>query len=278
MTIYSALRQVKLGFVSPRGSLAVSESVMKVPGRSSISFVLLSVLLTAPAAFASTNALPAPVRTLESLVSEWIKLRSEIAAEERELAERELQWNEEIRLLETEKVELEKELADADAVLTSAQQERAGLLEDNRGMQEALAALEPILDRAEAELRRWEKRVPPSLCKDLLPLFAKLPPAQSGGEKGDVAQRLQAVIALYTQIESLQHGIHVTREMLPTTAASRRELDVLYIGLAAGFGVSPDNQAAVVGKLSEEGWTWESRNDLAQKVRRALNIFNREAV
>jgi hypothetical protein len=244
--------------------------------------ILLSVLamaacLPAQSAAAETNVAPLSVHSLESLVSEWVGLRSEIAAETRGLREKKLQWTEEIKLLETEKLELEKEIADADALVTSAEQKRADLLESNRRMQEALAGLEPVLDRAEAELRLWKTRIPASLGAELVPLFSRLAVRQSPGADRGVAERLQVVIALYTQIESLQCGVHVAREVLSFGAGGRREVDVLYMGLAAGFAVSPDNRAAAIGTLSKGGWTWKPRDDLAPGIRKAIAVFNREA-
>jgi len=260
--------------VSRRRSLAVSKFIMKPLKRIPI-LVAAAACLLAQTVVAATNTAAPSARMLESLVSEWVKLRAEAEAEKRETRESELQWNEEIKLLETEKAELNKELADADAVLASSVEERAALLEDNRRMENALSRLEPVLDRAETELRRWRSLVPPSLSAETEPLFAKLGPPRSQAVAG-VAERLQVVIGLYTQIENLQHGIHVGKEMPAIAGSPRRELDVLYLGLAAGFGVSPDNKAAAVGMLSAEGWTWKARDDLAPQVRRALNVFNRE--
>ena len=89
-------------------------------------------------------------------------------------------------------------------------------------------------------------------------------------------RRLQLVIALYTQIENLQHNIHVTKDVLPTDAGTKKEVDVLYLGLSRGFAVSRDNKWAAVGIPDVNGWQWAPDNTIAKQVEEAVAIFNRK--
>lgn len=255
------------------GSIAHMRTLLKC---FTVVLVTVTCIFVARPTVAQTNRVVFEVRTLESLVTEWVRLRSQIATEARDWQEKKLHWMEEIRLLEAEKAELEKELAAADARVTSAEEKRADLIDSKQQKDGALTALEPVLDRAEAELRQWKARIPPSLRLALDPLFAQLSATPQPTASHDVSRRLQLVIALYTQIESLQHGIHVSREMLPIGNSGRREVDVLYTGLARGFAVSADDSEAAVGIPVEDGWRWQTRPALAPQIRKAIAVFNRE--
>ena len=92
------------------------------------------------------------------------------------------------------------------------------------------------------------------------------------------AARLQRIVALYTEIEKLQHDIHVVKEVLAMPDGSRKEVDVCYLGLARAFAVSPDNAWAGVGVPSSRGWHWETRTAIADRVRLAISIFSREKI
>ena len=226
---------------------------------------------------AASGAPGASVQTLEALVAEWVELRSQLADETREWEEKQRHWSTEADLLETEKASLEQELAEANAQVTSAEEKRAGLLEKKEALAQSLEALAPLLDRSEADLRQWIARVPPPLQTKLGKLPAQLPATQSEAEAVPVTRRLQVVIALYTQIETLQHAVHVTPELLPADAGRRRELDVIYIGLARGFAVSSDNLWAAVGMPHDDGWRWTARPALAPAIRQAIAVADRRA-
>ena len=83
-------------------------------------------------------------------------------------------------------------------------------------------------------------------------------------------------MALYTEIEKLHHDIHDLKELLTMPDDSRREVDVLYLGLARAFAVSTDNAWAANGTPTGKGWHWETRENIADPVRRAISIYKRE--
>jgi hypothetical protein len=56
-------------------------------------------------------------------------------------------------------------------------------------------------------------------------------------------------------------------------------VDVLYLGLAAGFAVAPDGASAALGQPGESGWTWRAApaGETADAIRRAIAVHRREA-
>ena len=236
--------------------------------------IVLTVLLLLPSVGRAQAANPT-VKSLEELVSKWSDLRTRIAAEKRDWKEQKTRLAEEARLLEGEKKSWTEELARTQASASSTEKEQAELRERAKKLSESLAAMRPLIDRAEADAAGCRARVPGSLEGQVRKIFEKLPKTQAEADGIPVIERLQTLIALYTQIETLQHGVHVRKELVAVNGGRKRELDVLYLGLARGFAVSADDEWAAVGTPGPEGWTWKPAPDRAANIRKAISVFDR---
>lgn len=215
----------------------------------------------------------ADVRTLEGLVGEWVDLRGAIAAETRDRATEEERLRAEISLLREELAMLERQrVSEGEDVMEA---EQAALLARKAVMKRAIEGLEPVLDRAEERLRAWEAAIPPALSEPLRESFRALP--AHAGRRESTARRLQVVLALYAQIEALQHKVHVGRELLRVQPDERREVDVLYLGLARGFAVSHDGRDAWIGEPSDNGWRWTPSVRHGGAIQEAIRVARREA-
>lgn len=234
----------------------------------------LCLLLIASSAVAQ-EAEPS-LSALESLVGEWSQLRVAIADEQRVWREQETQWRSEIALLKQEQSSLRAEIESATAVETSFEAERSDVAFDRERLALVLDGLSPLLARAERDLRAWPARLPPPLREPLAPAFQRLPENEDDAASYSHGARLQTIVALYSEIEKLQQGLHTVKEVLALPDGSRREMDVFYVGLARGFAVSGDTAWAGIGTPSHSGWTWDARPEIAAEVRRAVAVSHRE--
>ena len=226
----------------------------------------------------AVGARPAEIPELEAMVGRWLDTRSEITAERMAWQEQERQLKEELALLETERTRLAAEVAAHQAETTGRDREEGGAVEESERLQAALDATVPVLQRAESELRAWEKRVPAGLRPELEPLFAALPATEEAASRASLGERGQRVVALLAGLETIQARIHVAAETLPAPDGTRRRVDALYLGLARGFAVSADNRWAAVGEPGPDGWSWSERPDLAPSARAAIQMVRREEV
>ena len=236
----------------------------------------LSSCLLAERAPAGETPPAAELQTLDGLVGRWMALRTTLAEETREWEERRRQWEDEISLLEKEAEALQRERVDGDTFASSFETKRAEALARKERMEMELRKLRAGLDRAEADLRRWNGRIPASLRPPLASGFAALPATQKQADKQPLVRRAQTVVALYTQIETLQNQFHAVRETLDVEG-TRRQVDALYLGLARAFAVSPGNDWAAVGVPSDSGWAWTPAPGEEDAVRLAINVLNRQA-
>lgn len=223
---------------------------------------------------ADDPALPS-VATLEALVSEYVQIRSTVAREKREWSEQEKHWRSETELLETEKAQIQEALERLSEQEKRLNTEQAEQKARQSALDAAIGALPALLDQAEARLRQWRPRIPSPLSEPMDQAFREIPADPSAARLEDALRRLQRVAALYAQIEQIQARIHVVKERLPVDATTRREVDVLYLGLARAFAVSTDNQWAAAGHPTDSGWVWKSDAHLAASVRRAIEAHNR---
>ncbi|MCE9613467.1 MAG: DUF3450 domain-containing protein [Lentisphaerae bacterium] len=233
--------------------------------------MVLPLFHAAPTRAEDTNALP----SLEGLVRQWVDLRTQTASESRAAVEQEQHLRTEIDILERERASLQSQRDDLDR----QQQARAADLNAQSARQAQLKAtldgLRPAVERAEADLRRWQPRIPEPLSGPVAADFQQL--SSSAARPGDepLAQRLMVALALYTRIEALQGSMNVVKQILTDGQGGRREMEVLYLGLARGFAVSPDDQWAAVGVPAADGWHWEARPALAEAIRRAIELQQR---
>jgi len=230
------------------------------------------VLCMSPMVQAQTNTLS----DLDGLVGKWINLRSSIADEQREWDVRKARWEEELQLLKQESDTLDRQLKTFSDDGSKEDSERSELLSKKERMNANLNSFGDVLSRSEKTLIQWKAVIPESLRLPMDGLFDLLPATEKAAEKLERTKRVQTVIALCTQIETLQHEFHTTREVLEIESGGRRQVDVLYVGLSCAFAVSSDNDWAAVGVPGTPAWKWAVRPEIAKEVRNAIDILNRQ--
>jgi hypothetical protein len=220
----------------------------------------------------SVAAGEAPVSELQGVVSEWIDLRSTISREQQD-------WDGEAERLETylavlvrRRDGLAAEVASNEAVRSSAA-DRVGALGQRRGELEAmLAEFEPHLAQAELAAEQWLTLIPEVLHKEL-PSAGGAAPAT---EPMTVAARLQRYLSLCADLEALRSRVHVTRQEVETEG-QRYEYQMLYLGTAQAYGITPDHAKAVWGVPATSGWRWRRIDAQAQEIAVAIDILAGDA-
>jgi hypothetical protein len=220
---------------------------------------------------------PAPAREptlsdLDTLTGRWISLRGTLAEEKRLWRNRKAAWEEEIALLEQQSEALGAELDTTREVLSTAEQRRADALARREEAESELGNADAVMDAAMRRIRRFASLIP-------VPLRAQLPTELQSLLEADAgnlprAQRAQRMVAFLSTLESMQNRYHAVQQTLETDSG-RRQVEVLYIGLARGFAVSPGNDWAAVGVPGETGWIWTPDAVEPAKVRKLLDVYHR---
>jgi len=218
---------------------------------------------------------PATLTTLEGLVGQWVGLHSQIAAEQQAWTRQEQQWRQEIALLNEEERRLEENIRKAETFDAAKESRASDQLARKTALQSALAEVDQIVERTAAEFAELIPRIPPSLVSEDFSLACR--ELMQTGHPGSSARRVQLLVGALAELETLQNRSHAVRELIDPGTGGRREMDVVYLGLARGFAVSPDDTTAATGHPSQTEWQWSLAPAIANEVRQLVRIQNKEA-
>ena len=151
-------------------------------------------------------------------------------------------------------------------------------------------ALKKEVEDKSAMLRRTREATRAEGLK-LLAVFDILPPTLKTPLQG-LAERVRGVLEvdanvsaperlrLLTTFAGSLHGAlnssHAGKQMVKVGDEPEREMDVLFLGAAAGYYVSPGDRRAGLLTRDAEGWHAEPRNEIAGDVREAIAIIKKE--
>ncbi len=223
----------------------------------------------------SSPAASPSLTTLEELVGQWVDLRGQTATEKRDWDRQAEQWHREIALLREEEQRLDDQLERATQFEAAKESRASDQLARKADLRKALTGVDRVVDRAAAQLSQLLPMIPtPLRSTDITRACREL---TDTSRPDSAARRVQLLVGVLGEIEMLQNQNHVARELLELETGQRCEMDVVYLGLARGFAVAPDDSAALQGIPSESGWTWTAMpaSD-AGAVRTMVRILNEE--
>ncbi len=224
-----------------------------------------------------SSAQPESVDTLEGLVGEWVALRRQIESEQQAWKQKSRQLMLELDLLEKEEKQLDAQIEQARSFEADKESRTAEQLAKKTEFANSLAKIDPIVERTIAAIKEISRRIPVSLQSAQLEKMISSFEADKG-RSSDPARRLQLTLSALHEIGQLQNSIHVTRELLTIEGEpQRREMDVIYLGLARAYAVSPDDRVAAIGSLSGTSWKWVVNSDIGASVRQMVSEHLEEA-
>jgi hypothetical protein len=230
---------------------------------------LLTIILSLFFGIFSVEA--SDLNSLEALVDQWVGLRKEIAQEKQTWNRQQQQWRQEIDLLEKESKLLDEEIAKARKFEATNAGEIAEQLKRRETLRKTVNEVGIIVDKTAAELSETVPMIPKPLRTERMIHLE----SENGRNTLPVTQRLQLLAAAMSEIEKTENEIHAVRELL-VIDGQRREMDVVYLGLACGFAVSPDNSTAAYGYPAKDSRQWTTAPGLASEVRKLIDIKNHE--
>lgn len=228
------------------------------------------------AAIAKINAQAADALSTRSMIEQWIQAEKAVnkAKSDWRLDRQNLIIHK--RLLDSEKKSLDEQLNGLDKNQISVSEKRKGLNTSIASLASTQAILENRLKESEAKLETLLPKLPPLLRKKI---EARMPapntnPTTTSQQASKLVRRLQKLIGIWTEIHQFQNEVTVVKQVIPLVDTSEVEAEVLYLGLAQAFFVTPDNQRSGIGKSEASGWVWTEIPKLGPEVRNTLNALN----
>lgn len=224
----------------------------------------------AAAAPASGKAAPTLDETRLTL-SKWIETQQIISKERNDWQQGKEILQGRIDLVGKEVSQLKDRIAQSEAAVVESQKKRDDLTAQNAQLKEVGAQLATTVTQMEAQVQKLAKLAPEGVATKLLPLLQRIP-ADANTTRVSVAERFQNVLGILNELNKANSEITIAYEIRQLADGSSSEVQVIYVGLAQAYYLSPRGEAGI-GKPTENGWVWRPATDQAGAIFTALEII-----
>ena len=210
-------------------------------------------------------------------VAQWVELEKNISRER-------LAWDEKKRLLEdmtavaeAEIATIKEQLEDLSVAADESERRRIELVKKSDTHAGLSSSVKIALDSFEIRLKTLFPRLPKPLVDKLKMIMDRLPDDSTKTSLG-IAARMQAVIAMITEIQRFDRVVTTGEELMNLSDGETREIYTIHFGLGASYFMTSDSKEGGVGIPAENGWQWESRPQLVSSIQRAIALASGNGV
>ena len=148
---------------------------------------------------------------------------------------------------------------------------RDQLIAENDLLKSSTSQLANAVTVMEEQVRKLSKLMPEPVAARLLPLLQRIP-VDPTNTRVSTAERFQNVLGILTELNKVNSELAVTYEIKTLADGSSSEVQVLYIGLAQAYYISPRGEGGI-GRPTEDGWKWEPAPATSNSILKALEII-----
>jgi hypothetical protein len=211
-------------------------------------------------------------------LSRWVETKQLISRERQDWQLGREVLGQRVRLVQGEIDTLEEKIAQSREGIAEAETKRRELLEENRSLEQATDELLAAVRKMEGQLKQTVTRLPDPIRERVAPLSERLPDDPETTELS-LGQRYQNVIGVLNEINKFNRELTLSSEVRSLPGGKTAEVKTLYIGLGQGYYVTPNGDAAGVGRPGGDGrWEWTAADELAPEITRAIRILQNEEV
>lgn len=236
----------------------------------SLLLLTASVVLGARDAWAEDSA--NPIAAARDTYKEYIEIRKLIGDESTAWTSQKQTLADMIGVLKAEIGELDDKMAALSASATSADQKRAELNEKLEAGRATSKAFDATIATLESRVKALAVSLPSPLATELSPLLSRLPEAPDK-TRLSYSQRLQTVIGILAQTDKFNTDVKYVSEV-KDVGGETREVQTLYLGLAAALFTDSAGAYAGYGSPTPTGWTWQTvQGEQALAVAQAVDVY-----
>jgi hypothetical protein len=215
-----------------------------------------------------------PVTELQGVVSEWIQLRSTISREQQAWEGEQERLEAYIDVLERRRDVMVAEVEANREVRTSASTQVGELARRQGELEAVLSEFDPTLTQVEQTAATWLAKLPAPLQGEARTTMGA--GSIGGASSTTVAARLQRYLSFCAALETLRSRIEVKRQEVETDGVSH-EYEMLYLGAAQAYGITPNRAKAVWGYPVDGRWQWTRIDAQAPDVAAAIDMLANDA-
>ena len=224
----------------------------------------------APVAVQPPAAKPSLEETRLTL-TKWIETQQIISKERNDWQQGKEILQGRIELVGKEVAMLKEKIALSQAAVVESNTKRDQLIAENDLLKSSTAQLANAVTAMEDQIRKLSKLMPDPVAARLGPLLQRIP-IDPANTRVSTAERFQNVLGILTELNKVNSELAVTYEIRTLADGSSSEVQVLYIGLAQAYYISPRGEAGI-GRPTEDGWKWEPAPATSESILMALEII-----
>jgi len=224
----------------------------------------------APVAVQPPAAKPSLEETRLTL-TKWIETQQIISKERNDWQQGKEILQGRIELVGKEVAMLKEKIALSQAAVVESNTKRDQLIAENDLLKSSTAQLANAVTAMEDQIRKLSKLMPDPVAARLVPLLQRIP-IDPANTRVSTAERFQNVLGILTELNKVNSELAVTYEIRTLADGSSSEVQVLYIGLAQAYYISPRGEAGI-GRPTEDGWKWEPAPATSESILMALEII-----
>lgn len=204
-------------------------------------------------------------------LSKWIETQQIISKERNDWQQGKEILQSRIELVGKEVGVLNEKISQSQAAVVESNTKRDQLIAENDLLKSSTAQLANAVTVMEEQVRKLSKLMPEPVAARLLPLLQRIP-VDPTNTRVSTAERFQNVLGILTELNKVNSELAVTYEIKTLADGSSSEVQVLYIGLAQAYYISPRGEGGI-GRPTEDGWKWEPAPATSNSILKALEII-----
>ncbi len=228
-----------------------------------------------PAPSAVADPAPPDVRSVieqtRLTLEKWIETQQIISKERNDWQQGKEIVQSRIELVGKEVSVLQAKIAQAEGAVVETNKTRDELIAENDLLKASTTQLASAATVMEDEVRKLVQLTPDPTKARLDPLLQRIP-ADPSNTRVSMAERFQNVLGILNELNKDNSLISVSYEIRTLADGSSSEVQVIYIGLAQAYYLSPRGDAGI-GRPSPDGWRWEPAPATAPEILTALEIL-----
>lgn len=244
-----------------------------------------------PATAAPTSATPAPrsqgpaapgqsapaaqATALEQArltLGKWIETQQIISRERSDWSQAKEVLQGRVELVGKEVSVLQDRIAQTKTSIAESDRERDALASKLDALKATSGELDTAVKALEDRIRTLLGRLPDPLAAKLQPLVQRMPSGEAAA-RISTAERFQNVLGILNELNRANSEITVSYEVRKLADGSSTEVQVIYVGLAQAYYLSPRGDAGIGRPGSDGAWIWTADKSIAGDILLALEVI-----
>lgn len=241
------------------------------PLRSALALCLAGAAFVPSPAGQDGASAPPSLEETRLAMAKWIETQQIISRERGEWQQGKEVLQARIDLVGKEVAQLKERIAHSEEAVAETRRKRDALAAENDALKQVSASLSETVKALEDRVRALSRLAPQPIAERLAPLMQRLPSGDAP-VRISVAERFQNVLGVLNELNKANSEITVAYEIRTLADGSSSEVQVIYVGLAQAYYISPRGDAGI-GRPADGGWTWVPAPKAAKAILEALEVI-----